>query len=201
MTIKMVCPRNFTLRTQSGHTIHFEAGKPKDVPDMLYAEALRFNIVPVKGAHVDDDDGTGQPRVQITGSLRDALIYGAMHEIVTRNSPDDFDGGRQPKPKAIEDITGIKISAQERTKYWDNYREIIGSNQELPTHSNVQSIQDLNTMRSQKDLLAFAEERGYDLNKLKGKNNRDLKEAILGQLIMERNAPVQSDKPSTLVED
>lgn len=207
--ILMICPRDYTLRTQSGHIVRFEAGKPTPVPEALYAEALARNIMPAT-EQLDTDSIAPKHagNVRITGPLRDALVYDAIQTLLQRNNHEDFDAGAQPKAIAIEAISGVKLSNQERTKYYDNYRDLIGSNSELPTHPNVALVQELQSLTTRAQLKGFAEDQGYDFSKLTGRANADLKAQLLSLVINNRqstvpvNAVATTDKPAaTLVED
>ena len=189
MSTKMVCPRDFVLRSTSGHTVAFKANVPQDVPDVLYAEALSHNIIPHSGKANDQDTPAPQGQVQVMGPLRDALIYNAIQTIVTRNTSDDFDGGGVPKVAAITDLSGVKLGAPERAKYWNNYREMIGSNSEIPTHPNVVLVQDLQGLTSRDQLEAFAKDHELNVKDVKGRSNRELKESLLAQVIT-KQAPV-----------
>lgn len=202
MSTKMVCPRDFVLRSTSGHTVAFKANVPQDVPDVLYAEALSFNIIPASGQAEDQDTPAPQGTVQIMGPLRDALIFNAIVELVKRNSSEDFDGGGVPKVASIADLSGVKLGAPERTKYWGLYREIIGSNGEIPTHPNVVLVQDLQGLTSRDQLEAFAKDHELNIDSVKGRSNRELKEALLAQVI-NKQAPVTltEEKPKTKGKD
>lgn len=189
MSTKMVCPRDFTLRSTSGHTIAFKANVPQDVPDSLYAEALAFNIIPASGKASEQDAPAQQGAVQVMGPLRDALIYNAIQTLVKRNTSDDFDGGGVPKVAAINDLSGVKLGAPERSKYWNNYREMIGSNSEIPTHPNVVLMQDLQALTSRDQLEAFAKDHELTIKDVKGRSNRELKESLLSQVIT-KQAPI-----------
>ncbi len=190
MSTKMVCPRDFVLRSTSGHTIAFKANVPQDVPDSLYAEALSYNIIPATGKAEDQDTPAPQGTVQIMGPLRDALIFNAIVTLVKRNSSDDFDGGGVPKVGAITELSGVKLGAPERTKYWGAYREIIGSNGEIPTHPNVVLVQDLQALTSRDQLEAFAKDNSLNITAVKGRSNRELKENLLAQVINSKQVPV-----------
>lgn len=205
-TIKMVSQRNFTLRSTTGHVVHFEANQPTPVPESLYAEALRYNIVPVaERPDLDPDGALNGGRVQITGSLKDALVLGAIDEIVQRNNTEDFGGSRQPKAKAIETLCGIKLAGTELSKYYDTYRELVGSNNPLPTHPNAELVRELNTLTTRKQLLDFGADQNIEPKRMESRNVADLKQFLLTQLVHDRQAEFaasQANKPhSTLVED
>lgn len=190
MSVLMVCPRDFTLRSTSGHTVTFKANVPTAVPDMLYAEALSFNIIPASGKAASQDLPAPQASVSVMGPLRDALIYNAIQTIVNRNQTEDFDGGGVPKIPSIAELSGVKLGAQERNKYWNNYREIIGSNAEMPTHPNVALVQDLQGLTSREQLKAFCTENEISFDSLKGKTNRELKESLLAHVINTKQVAV-----------
>lgn len=196
MTTPMVCPRDYTLRSLSGKTIAFKANEPVEVPDDLYAEALSVNILPVEGGR-DTDPTANSTRVAVTGALRDALVYQAIAELSARNNPEDWDGGGQPKPEALKLVSGVQMGNAERSKYWAGYREIIGSNSEIPTHPNVEIVQELNSISTRRQLEEFA--RDYDLpyESLKGKSNFELKAVLLSMVINGQQAPLIMNTPDT----
>lgn len=199
MTTKMVCPRDFTLRSTSGHVIAFKANEPTDVPDVLYAEALSFNIIPASGkANVQDSPATASSTVAM-GPLRDALIYNAIHTLVERNSSEDFDGGGVPKVAAIAELSGVKLGAPERTKYWGTYRELVGSNEALPTHPNMVMVQDLQGLTSRDQLEAFAKDHDLTLSAAKGRSNRELKDLLMAQVV-NLQAPVKASSTNDTLE-
>lgn len=198
--VMMKCPRDFVLRSTQGHTVRFEANKPTPVPEALYAEALARNIVPVSDYLDTDAPASGKSRVALTGPLRDALIFYGIDQLVNRNQSEDFDGGGQPKPDAIKELVGVPISAQERTKYWANYRELTGNNIELPTHPNLEMVLELQSLSTRKDLEGFAKEHGIELGKGAGKTNHEIKAQLLGSMVSFQQAPKQASS-TTLAED
>lgn len=190
MTTLMVCPRNYVLRTLSGKAIQFKAGEPTHVPDDLYADALAVNILPFKGEGIDTDPSApGSARVLVTGPLRDALIYAAIREIAERNFSEDFDGGGMPKSDPIRVLSGVQLGKAELSKYWSNYREILGSNSEFPTHPNTEIVQELNGLQTRKQLEGFAKDYDLPYETLKGLSNTELKAALLTMVINNRQAP------------
>lgn len=194
--IKMVCPRDYTLRTLHGHVIHFEAGVPTPVPESAYQEALAKNILPVK-APDGETAAFEMASAEITGSLRDALIFDAIRVIVTRNHTEDFTGGGVPKAAVIAAETGIAVGAPEMSRYWTRYKEIVANNDELPSHPNVELVRELQGLSTRKQLEAFAKDIGADLPNTKGKSLSELKAQLLYTVVNTQNAPLldPEDKP------
>jgi hypothetical protein len=204
MPIPMICPRDYTLRTKLGHVIRFEAGVPTPVPQAAYAEALAKNIVPAKRPD-DDTPVFGMVHAEITGSLRDAMIYGAVDELVKRNQSEDFTGGGVPKAVSITAAIGIPVSATEVSRYWTNYREMVAENTELPSHPNVEVVRELQALSTRKQMEDFVEEHDLKLPATKGKSLKELKSlllhAIIGQQITPAADPGEYKKPSSLTMD
>ncbi len=203
MSIQMVCPRDYTLRTRMGHTIQFIAGEPTPVPESAYAEALSKNIVPVERPD-GDKPAFGMVHAEITGSLRDAMIYAAIDEIIKRNQTEDFAGGGVPKAAVLSAAVGVSISASEAGRYHTNYREFVATNSPLPTHPHVEIVRDLQACSTRKQLTEFAQEHNYAMPKAQGKNNKELKELLLHAVINQQvaaPAPDDYQKPSSLQMD
>ena len=205
MSIMMICPRDFTLRTRLGHTISFIAGEPTAVPESAYAEALSKNIVPAKRPD-SDTPAFGMLQAEVTGTLRDAMIYGAIHEIVHRNQTDEFSGGGVPKAAAVSAAAGVSVSSSEANRYYTNYREFISSNEALPTHPQVEIVKELQACATRAQLTQFAKEHGYALPRMQGKSNKEVKELLLHAVVNEQVTPPAADpeeyvKPDSLTED
>lgn len=198
MSVEMICPRDYTLRTRTGHCIRFEAGVPTNVPDDLVADALAMNIVPRERPD-NEKPAFGLVTANITGSLRDALIFRAITEIVARNNHEEFDGGGVPKLVALNQATGLSLGTAERSKYWARYLELTGTNSELPTHPNVELVIDLQALTSRKQLEEFAKEAGIDFTKLSGKPLKEIKTQLLSYVINQK--PHVELRSSTLQED
>lgn len=198
-TIKMVCPRDYTLRSNTGYTIQFVAGEPTPVPDSLVPLAMSLNILPAED-HDDEQPVFGLLKSTVTGSLRDALVLHSIDALVKRNSPEDFNAGGAPKAAALASETGVSISAQEVSKYWDRYREIIGTNAEIPNHPSVELVRDLQQISTRKQLVEFCKEYGIAYEKHESKPLKDLKQIVLSLIINQKTLPV-SDKPNSLTSD
>lgn len=203
-TIDMICARDYTLRTKLGHAIKFTAGEPTPVPESAYAEAISKNIVP---AQKQDSDKPvfGFVHAEITGTLRDALILEAIHELVERNDVEDFAGGGVPKAAAISRTIGISISAREVTKYHDIYRQVTAENGTMPTHPQVEVVRELQSLSTRKQMEEFAREQDISLPETKGKSVKEVKALLLEQVVNQQTVPPAADKdyvkPSTLAMD
>lgn len=204
MPIPMICSRDYTLRTKLGHTIRFVAGEPTSVPESAYAEAIAKNIVPAQRPS-DDKPAFGMVHAEITGTLRDAMIYGAIDELVKRNQTEDFTGGGVPKAAAITDAIGIPISSGEVGRYWTNYREMVAENSDLPSHPQVEVVRELQALSTRKQMEEFASEHDIRLPNTKGKSVKELKSVLLHQVIGQQVAPAHDPgeykKPDTLMMD
>jgi hypothetical protein len=210
MSIMMVCPRDYTLRTRMGHTVEFVGGEPTPVPEAAYAEALAKNILPVK---VKDNEKPvfEHATAEITGTLRDALIFQTIDEIVKENTTEDFGGG-VPKAAAISARIGIAVAQNEAAKYWTMYKQIKGENSELPTHPNTELVREVQALSTRKQLEDYARDADLPLSRTKGKSLKELKDLVLYTVVNQRNVPsmvlegVEADPeayvpPASLMED
>lgn len=185
MPLEMVAPRNYTLRTKSGHTVKFVANEPKMVPDFIVQEALAVNILPTNNKDVEtiDDSAAGVQKVQIGGPLRSALILRAIADIARENDSANFDGGGRPKTNVVNDRCGLGITAKERSEFWDQYRQIQANGEDMPTHKNldtVLAVQSLNTPSDFKEYAALLE---VPVAKLNGLSLREQKQLLLSAAI------------------
>lgn len=155
MPVLMQCARNYTLRTRSGFTIRFPANTPVQVPDPVVSEAMAVNILPVDpDSYKRGPSDVYQAKVPINGALKDALALNAIYALVTENEAVNFDGGGKPKVGALNQITGLSLSADERNEYWDKYRQLKSEGQDLPTHpalNMVLEVQNVNTPREARE--------------------------------------------------
>ncbi len=204
MPVPMLSLRNYTLRTKSGHTIFFEGGVVTDVPEEVVAEALAVNIVVTDSTDRETQLKFKSADIQsnITGSLRDALILGAIEELVRENDTDNFNAGGQPKVAALALATGLKLGGGEASKYWERYREIKSTNADLPTHPRVENVLELQRLTTRAQLTAYAKEMGFDFKGLDKKSLKEAKEALMYATINHHEAAMTAPTrdTSTLVE-
>lgn len=210
MSIYMKCPRDYTLRTTLGHIIFFEANKATPVPESAYQEALAKNILPTEvpdGEKPNFDMAGGR----VTGPLKDALVFEAIQALVKRNNSEDFTGGGMPKAIALTRESGVDVSAQETSKYWDRYKQITAENSEFPTHPNVELVRELNGSSTRKQMEQLAADLAIDIRPLKGKSLAQVKAFLLAAIVNNKQAPIADlddgqdvqdyVKPPTLTED
>jgi hypothetical protein len=190
MSVLMVCPRDYTLRTTLGHTIAFKADEPTPVPDSAYQEALSKNILPAK---VPRGEGAAfeMAHAEITGTLRDALVFDAIETLVKRNNVEDFGGGG-PKAAALARETGIQLSSREAANYYTRYKQIKAENSELPSHPNVELVRELQGLTTRKQLEAFATDIGVAIPPTKGKALSEVKSSLLYAIVNQNQAPLTS---------
>ncbi len=170
-TLLMVSPRDFMLNTTLGHSLSFKKGEPTPVPHSIVDEALKLNILPFEGGtgkEFDDPNASASANTSITGQLRRALLFHAIAEIVKRGDSEDFSGGGRPSAKAVSDRAGVRISATELNKYWDEYRDLVAQNADLPTHPNLTLVVDIMGAASKPALFEYADLLGVSRESLSG---------------------------------
>jgi hypothetical protein len=84
----MVAPGNFTVTSDAGHTIQFEAGKPQFVPGILVRKCLKFGCKEVKRFK---DTETDIPATAMNVNV-------SLHEVPYR-----------PDMEAIEEVTTAEL--------------------------------------------------------------------------------------------
>lgn len=185
MPLNMIAPRNYTLRTKSGHVIRFLAGTPKLVPDDIVSEALAVNILPVENSELTavDNSAQGVQRVNINGTLRTALLIHAIHDVVRENDSENFDGGGRPKVHVIAARSGVDVSSRERSEMWDKYRELIASAEDLPTHKALDTVLAVQSLNTPSDMKEYAQLLEIPESKLNGLSLREQKQLLLAQAI------------------
>lgn len=205
MPIFMVSPRDYTLRTLHGHVIHFPAETPVSVPDSVVSEALAVNIMPAREGHVaarEGAAGTVSQPIVLTATLRDAIIFQTIKDLVAENDTANFNAGGQPKVAVLNGLTGIRLSGTELTKYWDRYREIVGSNSPLPTHPNAENVMELQRLTTRKQLIEFAEAISVDRKEVERRSSiKEAKEHLMSAAIAyNETATAFAPDTSSLVE-
>lgn len=183
MPTYMKCARNYTLRSLTSHIIHFKKDEPTLVPDICVEEALAVNIIPCEG-HAPEAAEAPAPKVlykvnSLSAELRQALLLHAIDEIYREANPKDFDAGARPKANAISERAGVDISATERTKLWDKYRDIKAENGDLPRPKNFEMVVDAMRLNQKGALLAFGKDLGMDISSLAGDTLKEVKMAVV----------------------
>ena len=202
MSISMISPRDYVLRTRSGHTIAFKANTPRRVPPECVSEAMAVNILPVEVKPELGDSPAGYVKTHVTGTLREALVLNAIVELVRENDSSNFNAGGQPKVHALNAATGLKLSGSEVSKYWDRYREIQSTNSPMPKHPRMEQVLELQTLTTRKQLVEYASEIGIPENEVTRRTVKEAKEVLMNATInhVEPLAEAPATK-GTLVED
>jgi hypothetical protein len=188
MPLMMKCARNFTLRSTSGHILHFQADEPRLVPDACVDEALSVNIIPVEG-NAPESDGPAPKTLRINAmsrELREALLLHSIDELYREGNAKDFDGGARPKTNAISERAGLDVTATERSKLWDKYRDLKANNTELPRPRNFNLVVDAQRLNTSRDLIAYGETLGLDPATLKGHTLKEIKSMVITAAIEHR---------------
>lgn len=196
MAILMVSPRDYTLRTLHGHVIGFEAGVPTPVAEAAVAEALAVNIVPATKIDMELEAAGGAVRsgsLAMNATLRDAVIFSVIDDMVKENDPENFNAGGQPKHAALRAATGLPLTGAEVAKYWDRYREIIGSNSPLPYHPRAESVMELQRLTTRKQLIEFAADIDVPASEVTKRSLRQAKEFLMSATIAYMEAATASD--------
>lgn len=197
-TLLMVSPRDFMLNSTLGHSLSFKKDQPTAVPHAIVDEALKVNILPFEGGtgkEFDDPNASASANTSISGALRRAVLFHAISEIVKRNDPDDFSGGGRPNAKAVSDRAGVRISATELNKYWDEYRDLVSQNADLPTHPNLTLVVDIMGVSSKPALFEYADLLGVSKDSLAGLTLSACRDRLVAAAARyDSKAPVQVGK-------
>lgn len=178
----MVCQRDYTLRTLTGHVIHFKAGEPKDVPLEVVDAAIAVNIIPVTGGFADrvEEKHTGPARIaSMSTEMREAILLHTIHELVRDAETATFDAGGKPKTAVVKERCGLELTATERSKLWDKYRDLMASNSDLPTPKNVDLVLEVQATNSHKQLVEYLELFGIAPESVKGWTLKEIKGAAV----------------------
>lgn len=190
MSVKMICPRHYTLRTTSGHVLKFEPNVAKDVPEDCVAAAMAVNIMPVNSADGEEalapTDGKALAQLSVGGPLRDAIAYRVIQDLHRENNAADFDGGGRPKASSINARTGLQLSAADVQKYWMQYRQIVSNGEELPTHKALDQVMEIQALNTSKDMRAYATDLEVPEKSLTGRSLREQKNILLAAAVKAR---------------
>lgn len=187
MPVLMTCARHYTLRTKAGHCIRFKPNEPVSVPDSVVSEALAVNILPLDGQDASAADGSGTipQKVVVTGLLRDALALHSIDDLVKMNDVEQFDGGGRPKVAAINSATGLTLTADERNKYWDKYRQIKSDGEHLPTHKALATVLEIQALNTPSSVKEYAEALGVKQDTIVGHPIAVQKQVLLKAAVAE----------------
>lgn len=181
----MVCPRNYTLRTTTGHVISFKAGVPTYVPPSIAHEAMAVNILPVDGNHLPSSDtaAPGYGKAAITGAMREALILHMIHQLVQENETASFTGGGRPKASVLGDRLNFTVPSTELNLAWDRYRDLTSAGESLPEPKNMRLVMDAAALRTTRDITDFASLLGVPEDAYRGETLANQKAIMIGAAI------------------
>jgi|ADGO01.1.fsa_nt_gi hypothetical protein len=194
MPVMMVSPRDYTLRTTSGHVIAFKANVPQLVPDVVVSDAMAVNILPCEGKAVDNDrpaDGVVKMPA-LPSTLRDALVLTVIDQLVRENDTANFNAGGQPKLAVVNELTGVRLSSGELSKYWDRYREIKYNNESLPTHKHLSLVMELQSLTTRKQLIEFARDIRFPTREVERQPSVKDAKALLLNAVLNYHEPLAS---------
>lgn len=195
----MICQRNFTLRTTTGHMLKFEAGKSKYVPPECVDAALAVNIIMEEGGFKprSEVDVVGPVRVAAMSSeLREALLLHSIDELVRDGETTHFDAGSRPKTESIKNHANLNLNATERNRLWDKYRDIKGSNSDLPRPRNFDLVLEVQQSATHKQLMDQATNFGIKADDVRGFTLRELKACVVQAAI--KHNPMLMEAPAGL---
>lgn len=197
MPVPMISLRNYTLRSKTGHVIFFEGGVPTNVPEEVVAEALAVNIIVTDSTDREAalKYRSTDTQSSITGTLRDAIIFAAIEDLVRENDPDNFNAGGQPKVGALAQATGLKLTGGESSKYWERFRELKATNSDLPQHPRVENVLELQRLTTRAQLTSYAKDMGFDVKMIDKKSLKEAKEALMYATINYHEAATPAPAP------
>lgn len=181
MSTMMSCPRHYTLRTLNGHVIKFEPNTPKEVPDDCVEAAMAVNILPLEHNDLFSADTSGKllGKVQLPGTLKDALAYYVIDLLRLENNTADFDGGGRPKAASINARSGLTISQKDVAEYWTKYRTMQSAGEDLPSHHALSHILEIQSLRTPKDFKDYAVALDVDKKHLEGRPISEQRNVLL----------------------
>lgn len=185
--MQYVSNRNVTLRSKTGHVIFFKAGEPRDVPVPVRREAMAIGIIPADGKPdtVENIETEASRVVAIPAALRDALIFFALERIREENETAKFDAAGRPKVDAVNAYFYgfLNINANDRSRYWDEYRALVGSGEEIPTDKNLTAFLEIAGVTSRDEVLDHGKTLGVKSEVLEALSVRDARRVLMNALL------------------
>lgn len=185
--MQFVSNRNVTLRSKSGHIITFKRGEPREVPVMVRREAMAIGIIPVDAAAdtVENLENVLGRVVPVPPDLRNALVFDALHKIREDNDNTKFDAAGRPKVDAVNAYFHgqFSINANDRTKYWDEYKALVSEGEELPSHKDMAAFLDIAQANSRPEISDLGAMLGVDPEQLEAVSLRDGRRILVNKLL------------------
>lgn len=122
--MKFVFPRDRTIASVFGHTIHFIKDEPTHVPPEMYKEVLAAGGMPEKGVDLEPPKPTTQKFEPADPVEREKAIFEAFTKLVERGQREDFTAGGQPHGKALQTALGWSLNNKERDILWVKFQNL-----------------------------------------------------------------------------
>jgi hypothetical protein len=119
----MKMPRDYMLRTISGHMVKFEANVARDVPVDCVEAAIAVGAVFDDGAAFIPSEKREAGVEPKYGFEREEDIFKACETIIEKASPDDFTASSAPKLDAVNRELGYSVERREVNKVWRKLQE------------------------------------------------------------------------------
>jgi hypothetical protein len=78
--------------------------------------------LPPDGKQVVVEDPESKDKGPDDKDDRNAMIFAAFDEIITRNDRNEFTAGNAPHAKAVSKVVGWEVTAAERDQAWADYK-------------------------------------------------------------------------------
>lgn len=177
--IEMISLRTFRLATTRGHVIHFQAKKPKFVPDEIAAEAMAAGCVPTKDADAPFIDDLSRSKVEFQGDIRRSVLLLAVDVLAKENDSKNFSGAGIPKIKVLSDRLGFDVTTSEVTAVWQEYMGAKNNGVDLPMHPDADKVIAVLCAEDRESLRALAVQFGVPVDRLDGLPTRDARKLLL----------------------
>lgn len=194
----MTCIRDYTLRTTTGHVIGFKAGEPTYVPYDCVDAALAVNIIPAQGGYAErkDEKIMGPARIAaMSPEMREAILLHTIDELVREGETSAFDGGGKPKAGALKERSGFEVTATERTKLYDMYRDLKASSSDLPKPDNLDAVMNVQACHDKSGLLSYLQAFGGDPKSVEGWTLKEIKSAAIVAALKRKPKAQMTDSP------
>jgi hypothetical protein len=176
---EMISLRNFRCATLTGHVIHFEAGKPKMVPDIAVPHAMGMGATPTSEVDVTMFEDRRRARAEFKGDIRHSLIALVIMDILEQNNTAEFDAAGQPKYQVLSKMLGFDVLPDEATRVFRAVITAQNTGEDLQLAKNANIVKRIIEAETKTDLLVLVPETEVTLDDANGMQVRDLRKAML----------------------
>lgn len=120
--MKFIFPRERTISSVFGHTIHFAKGVPTHVPPEMYREVIAAGGVTEDDVDLDEPKKPSGVQEPVDPVEREKALFAAFEAIALRNKREEFTAGGQPHPKALAKELGWQVPNKERDVAWVKFQ-------------------------------------------------------------------------------